>query len=132
MFAILLLAIGLCLLIPAVRIGWDGEYHHHTKLVISPDGRSLFVSATLQSEPFWPRYLRYIQGRPWKRQPLCGDGDLEFQEACELMHPEIVIKQADGSTAALGLAPGQRAEYERLRKIDPSAQAYEMNRRPIP
>lgn len=39
--------------------------------------------------PFWPRYIRKLIGRPWRRQPLCGPTPGALAELCEFAHPEM-------------------------------------------
>jgi hypothetical protein len=132
MLAVVLLGIAMGLGIPAVQILQDSGDHLHTRLVVSPNGRERFVSLFFVREPFSSRYLRYLCGRSWRKQPVCEPGNDPSWEVCELAHPEIIERRIDGRVIGVDLSQSQRAEFESLRKIDPSARAYGMNRRPIP
>ncbi len=145
MLALVGIALALGFVRPAVQILEDNSPHQHNYLSESPDGREIYVSSIFVPEPFWPRYARYLQGRPWRKQPLCRLGSFQIHtrpgstamtslpwEACELAHPGIVERLPNGAVVNLGLSPEQRAEYDRLKARDSRAVAIGLDRKPIP
>src|SRR4051812_26415564 len=83
-FAILVIALLLGAILPAIEVTRAQGYHVHAwvdpdaKLMRLPAGQAIepgmpstIMQVELRPSPFWPRYWRCLAGRPWRGQPLC-------------------------------------------------------------
>lgn len=90
MAVVLVFAIALGLGIPAVEVYTTKDHHTHTAVDVR--GTPTLAGLGGVQPPFWPRYVRRILGRPWRKQPVCETTPGFEAELCEYAHPEIAIK----------------------------------------
>jgi hypothetical protein len=96
----------------AVDVYRTKEYHVHM-------GIDIQRTPTLASwggiqPPFWPRYLKRLSGRPWRRQPDCGFRTGFASDRCEFAHPEMVLKI--GTRSAYQFDSDQEQELQAILK----------------
>src|SRR5262245_53296854 len=89
MAIVLALAVILWLALPAVEVYRTKEYHVHQG--IDMRGTPTLAAWGGIEPPFWPRYLKRLAGRPWRRQPDCGFRTGYEDDRCEFAHPEMVV-----------------------------------------
>lgn len=110
MAVVALVAVILALTIPAIEVYRAKENHVHTGV----DSRQTpgLASGGGIEPPFWPRYLRRLAGRPWRRQGPCGTVTGFDVDYCEFAHPEMRVEY--GGQSAYQFAP---EHFERLEEI---------------
>jgi hypothetical protein len=90
MAIVLVFALILALAIPAVEVYQTKEPHVH--MGIDMQGTPSLASWGGIEPPFWPRYLRRLAGRPWRRHPDCGFRTGYEADRCEFAYPEMALK----------------------------------------
>ena len=103
----LLLGFGL----PAYEVYRTEEYHVHTG--VDASARSMVLHGGVQP-PFWPRYWKYLTGRPWRGQGPCGTLVGYELERCEFAHPRMRV--TFGSQTAYQCDSDQFARAEELKR----------------
>lgn len=114
MAAVAGLAVLLGLSLPAVIIRRNPEPHVHAWVKGLADPITIqrygpnryghgaaFATSYNELTPFWPRYRRYLLGRPWRNQPICGPKAGRLFEACEFDHPEMVRRGGGGISVSI-------------------------------
>jgi hypothetical protein len=86
---IFLVATMLGLAVPAIEVYTANEYHVHQGIEIS--GTPTLASWAGIQPPFWPRYLRRLTGRPWRRQPCTFRTGFDA-DRCEFAYPDMAVK----------------------------------------
>ncbi len=109
--AVLGVALGLGL--PAIEVYRFSDHHIHGSVQVR-EGRADFVWQLTIQPPFWPRYWRRLLGRPWRQQPICGQGEGHIAEACEFEHPEIHYRATNDFGEDVGSSPAMNAAVDRL------------------
>lgn len=89
MLLVLLIAIVLGLAVPAIEVYRAKEPHVH--MGIDTRGAPVLASWAGIEPPFWPRYLRRLSGRPWRRQP-CTFRTGYDSDRCEFAHPDMAVE----------------------------------------
>ena len=110
MIIVFFIAVCLGLGIPAVEVYRTKEYHGHTG--IDTRGTPTLAGWAGIQPPFWPRYLKRLAGRPWKRQPDCGLVTGFIADRCELRHPEMVLRI--GGRSAYPFDSDQEERFEAI------------------
>ena len=113
MAVVFFIAVILGLAIPAVEVYRTKGYHVH--MGINIQGPPILASWGGIQPPFWPRYLKRLSGRPWRRQPDCGFKTGFAADRCEFAHPEMVLKL--GSRSAYQFDSDQEQELEAILKV---------------
>ena len=86
MALVLLAGLVFWLVVCAFEVQGARDSHVHTYVDTGdPPG----LAAWNRPAPFWPRYVRRLLGRPWRRQPLCEPIPGAEEELCEFAHPEM-------------------------------------------
>ena len=109
---VLFIAVILALAIPAAEVYRDKEYHTH--LGIDTRGTPTLAGWSGIQSPFWPRYLKRLAGRPWKRQPDCGFKTGFAADRCEFAYPDMVLKI--GTRSAFQFDSDQEDELQAILK----------------
>jgi hypothetical protein len=117
MAIVLFIAVILALAIPAIEVYRTKEYHTH--MGIDTRGTPTLASWAGIQPPFWPRYLKRLSGRPWKRQPDCGFKTGFAADRCEFAHPEMVLKI--GTRSVYQFDSDQEEELQAILKERPKA-----------
>jgi hypothetical protein len=112
---VLFIAVILALAIPAAEVYRAKEYHTH--MGIDTRGTPTLTGWSGIQPPFWPRYLKRLSGRPWKRQPDCGFKTGFAADRCEFAHPEMVLKI--GTRSAYQFDSDQEEELQAILKERP-------------
>jgi hypothetical protein len=107
-----LVAVILALAIPAIEVYRSKESHVHTG--VDTAGTPTLAGWGGIQPPFWPRYLKRLAGRPWRRQPDCGFKTGFAADRCEFAHPEMVLKL--GSRSAYQFDSDQEDVLEAILK----------------
>jgi hypothetical protein len=89
MALVLIAGLALWLSISAFEVYSARETHMHTYVDTGAVPR---LTGWNRPAPFWPRYVRKLLGRPWRRQPICGPTPGAEEELCEFAHPEMAHK----------------------------------------
>jgi hypothetical protein len=90
MLALIPISITIHLSVGGWRVYTADDRHSHTSVTFSKRGEPYICWNGGFRQAFWPRYWRYILGRPWVGQVVCQARPGHFEELCELAHPEIV------------------------------------------
>jgi hypothetical protein len=88
MAIILLIAVALGLAIPALEVCQAKERHAHLGIDMN-EPPTLSAWGGIQP-PFWPRYLKRLTGRPWRRQ-RCGFKTGYEADRCEFAYPDMIV-----------------------------------------
>ena len=112
MAVVFFIAVILALAIPAVGVYRTKEYHVH--MGIDTQRTPTLASWGGIQPPFWPRYLKRLSGRPWRRQPDCGFRTGFASDRCEFAHPEMVLKI--GTRSAYQFDSDQEQELQAILK----------------
>jgi hypothetical protein len=89
MAVIFLVATILGLAVPAIEVYIANEHHVHQGIEIS--GTPTLASWAGIQPPFWPRYLRRLTGRPWRRQPCTFRTEFDA-DCCEFAYPDMAVR----------------------------------------
>lgn len=115
MALVLLIAVILGLSIPAVDVYRTKEPHTHLGIDTSDPPR-LAGWGGIQP-PFWPRYLRRLTGRPWRRQP-CGFVTGYDSDRCEFAYPDMVIVIGGRKVYQFDSDLGERLEEIKKERVE--------------
>jgi hypothetical protein len=90
MALVVIIAVILGIALPAWEVYSAKEYHVHQGIDMSGGTPTLASWGGIQP-PFWPRYLRRLTGRPWRRQPCTFRTGFD-SDRCEFAHPDMAMK----------------------------------------